>query len=275
MRLTPLQAKRPNAIPAPSLELADHAPNVSYRDIYTAYVSSSPRGVLDGGVCTRSILSIIRQTRALLPDARIVVVFDGRSANVSDIAWQRYLGKKAAVRTLASSMMALDVIEHSTFLHQAVGLRAAMNLTKGTPLVFVTQDDLVLLPRIRVSEITRHLTHDAGVRYVRLFQHERVDPRRQFWSRPARRHPTADALFKTYRFSDRPHFAHRAVYEELWQRVREDDRNVPEILLRRPPRGQGSPHPSQEVYPLIPDLWYWAPSGSVQHEVHDACGRGS
>jgi len=256
----------------PSLALAHHKAGVSYHGMYTAYVSTGPRR-LDNGTCTRSLVGVIRQARALLPGARIVVIFDGRSTRASDDMWQQYGRKKATIRALADSVAPLEVIEHSQYLHQSVGLRAAMNATGSTPYVFVAQDDVLLYPRINVSGITWRLANDRRVRYVKLFNFDNVNPSLQAWSRPARPHPTDQTLFSTLRFSDRPHFCHRAIYDrEIWPHVRESDRDVPETLLRRHPDGRAASW-REEVGPRISGLWFYAPHKATRHESHNACGR--
>ena len=93
----------------PSLMLADHQPGTSFDHLYTAYVSTAPRK-RDNSTCLDSLVGVIKQTRALLPGARIVVVFDGRSPQTTDKAWQQYAVKKAAVRSLTTSMSALELI---------------------------------------------------------------------------------------------------------------------------------------------------------------------
>ena len=256
------------------MALANHEPGVSYHGIYTAYVSSAPR-THDNGTCTESLIGIIEQVRTLLPRARVVVVFDGRSHKVRDDAWQQYEGKKAAIRAMAVSNSEVDVVEHAQYLHQSVGLRSAMNATDGTPFVFVAQDDVMLYPQINVSGITWRLAEDAMVRYVKLFPFDKVDPRIQTWNRPGTPHPADKTLFRVTRFSDRPHFAHRALYaHDIWPHVREDDRGVPETLLRRHRDGRGASW-REEAGPRINGLWFWAPPGSAKHESHNACGRTS
>jgi hypothetical protein len=122
-------------------------------------------------------------------------------------------------------MPGLELVEHERFLHQSVGLWAAMNATSGTPFVFVAQDDVLMFRTINVSGITWRLLHDTSVRYVKLFNYDRLDARVQSWNRPAKPHPTDPTLFSLRRFSDRPHFAHRAIYTyEVWPHVRHTDR---------------------------------------------------
>ncbi len=256
----------------PSLALSKHQPGTSYGGLYTAYVSTAARK-LDDGTCLQSLVGVIKQTRALLPGARIVVVFDGRSPRTSDKVWKQYAIKKASVRSLAASMPALDLIEHERYLHQSVGLWAAMNATSDTPFVFVAQDDVLMLPSINVSGISWRLQYDKRVRYVKLFNFQNVDPRVQSWSRPAKPHPSDPTLFSIRRFSDRPHFAHRALYDgDVWPHVRHTDRGVPETLLRRLPDGQDATW-AQEAGPRIPGLWLYAPRYSARHEMHNACGK--
>ena len=93
-------------------------------------------------------------------------------------------------------------------------LWAAMNATSGTPFVFVAQDDVLMFRTINVSGITWRLQHDTSVRYVKLFNYDHLDARVQSWNRPAKPHPTDPTLFSLRRFSDRPHFAHRAIYTD-------------------------------------------------------------
>ena len=255
----------------PSLMLADHQPGTSFDHLYTAYVSTAPRK-RDNSTCLDSLVGVIKQTRALRPGARIVVVFDGRSPQTTDKVWQQYSVKKAAVRSLTTSMSALKLIEHERFLHQSVGLWAAMNATSGTPFVFVAQDDVLMFRTINVSGITWRLQHDTSVRYVKLFNYDHLDARVQSWNRPAKPHPTDPTLFSLRRFSDRPHFAHRAIYtDEVWPHVRHTDRGVPETLLRRFPDGRAA-RVGEEAGPAIFGLWVYAPQDSKKHETHNACG---
>ena len=244
--------------------LAPHEPGTSFAGLYTAYISSAPRK-FDDGVCAHSLLNAIHQTRALLPGATVVVVFDGRSPRASDTLWWRFTRKKQIVREAFGAMPDVRIIESPRWLHQAVGLRNAMNETSGTRLVYVMQDDVTLVPQINVSAITHRLLHDEKVRYVKLFNYDRVAPRLQKYSQPGTPHPSDPALYKLLRYSDRPHFATRELYSaDIWPLLLDSYRIVPEDLQE---------HIVGRRRQYFRGIWLYAPRGATKHETHSECGR--
>ena len=108
------------------------------KDLVTVFLSSSPRpqDATDAGAIMvhQAILSARRVLG--LEGARTVLVFDGRHPRLSQAQWDAYQRKIALVRAdpLVSGGLSdggCVVVEHAEWLHQAHGLRRAMDAVFG------------------------------------------------------------------------------------------------------------------------------------------------
>uniref|UniRef100_A0A7S2SVS0 Uncharacterized protein n=1 Tax=Rhizochromulina marina TaxID=1034831 RepID=A0A7S2SVS0_9STRA len=228
--------------------------------LVTVFLSSSPRpqdrGEAGAQMIHQAVLSVHRTLG--LAAARTVLVFDGRHPELPQEAWDQYQEK---IRLVKADPLLRDciIVEHDVWLHQAHGLRLAMeaHTSETSPVVFSIQDDCVVFGDVDVEFILRHLLEDDSVEYVKLFWRSDISPG-AYESQPGTSHPSTPLLHSTWFWSDRPHFALRSHYtQRVWPAIAADQRVTMEQACEMPSsrdRDWG--------------LWIYGPSGDMRREAH-------
>ena len=243
-------------------------------DLVTVYLSSSPRpqdsrADEEGAIMLHQALLSVRRTLGL-ERAPAVCVFDGRHPGLTEEQWAAYQRKIELIR--ADPLFAdVAIVEHEQWLHQAHGLKRAMeeHADPTRPIVFSIQDDTVVHGDVDTAHICGCLIRDPTVEYVKLFWRGDLFASEletlSYEAHPGTPHPSSALLHKTHFWSDRPHFATVAHYDSrVWPRVGEGGRVTME---------QACEAASSEEDGGDWGLWIYGPRGDMRRESHSKYAR--
>jgi len=233
---------------------------IDQAELVTMFISSSPRPQDKSKAGAQMIHQAVLSARRTLClcKAKTVLVFDGRHPDLPQSAWEDYQNK---IRLVQEDPLLAEciVVQHTNWLHQAHGLRLAMeeHMPISSPIVFSMQDDTVVFGQVDTPLILDYLMHDEHVEYVKLFWRSKISLE-AYESQPGQPHPSTPLLHSTWFWSDRPHFALRSHYEErVWPCITKHMRVTMEQACEEASfrdRNWG--------------LWIYGPAGDMRREAH-------